>query len=128
MGCAEVLCLLGANGCGKTTLLRTLLGVLPPLAGQVLVEGQPARHWSHSAFACHVGYVPQAHAGLLPFKVQEVVLMGRAAHIGRFAAPACAKKPSPPAWGRLAHQRMTSNQKKIHFNTELPKYDVLFFY
>lgn len=116
-----MLCLLGANGCGKTTLLRTLLGVLPPLAGQVLVEGQPARHWSRSAFARHVGYVPQAHAGLFPFTVQEVVLMGRAAHIGRFAAPACAKKPSPPAWGRLAHQRMTSNQKKIHFNTELPK-------
>lgn len=83
----EVLCLLGANGSGKTTLLRTLLGLLAPLAGQVRCRGQNVAAWPRAAFARHVGYVPQAHAGLFPFSVEDVVLMGRAARVGRFAAP-----------------------------------------
>lgn len=83
----QVLCLLGPNGSGKTTLFKTLLGLLPPLSGQVLMLGQPVAGWSRNAFARHVGYVPQAHEGMFPFTVEEVVLMGRAAHVGRFAAP-----------------------------------------
>ncbi len=88
----EVLCLLGANGSGKTTLLRTLLGLLPPLAGTVRCGGQDVAAWQRAAFARHVGYVPQAHAGLFPFTVQDVVLMGRAARVGRFAAPGAADR------------------------------------
>lgn len=88
----EVLCLLGANGSGKTTLLRTLLGLLPPLAGAVLCRGQDVAAWPRAAFARHVGYVPQAHAGLFPFTVDDVVLMGRAARVGRFAAPGAADR------------------------------------
>ncbi|MGV8960671.1 MAG: ABC transporter ATP-binding protein [Stenotrophomonas sp.] len=87
IGPGEVLCLLGPNGSGKTTLFKTLLGLLPPLAGEVLVRGQPVAGWSRNAFARHVGYVPQAHDGMFPFTVEEVVLMGRAARVGRFAAP-----------------------------------------
>lgn len=89
---AEVLCLLGANGSGKTTLLRTLLGLLAPLAGQVRVAGQPVASWPRAAFARHVGYVPQAHAGLFPYTVLDVVLMGRAARMGPFATPGAADR------------------------------------
>lgn len=88
MATGEVLCLLGPNGSGKTTLFRTLLGLLAPLAGEVRVLGEPVAEWPRSAFARHVGYVPQAHAGIFPYTVEDVVLMGRAARIGRFAAPA----------------------------------------
>lgn len=87
MAAGEVLCLLGPNGSGKTTLFRTLLGLLTPLAGEVRVLGEPVAAWSRGAFARHVGYVPQAHAGIFPFTVEDVVLMGRAARVGRFAMP-----------------------------------------
>ena len=83
----EILCLLGPNGIGKTTLFRTLLGLLPPLAGTVLVGGtrlhqQPARQ-----LARQIAYVPQAHTGTFPFLLRDMVLMGRTAHRGLFNAP-----------------------------------------
>lgn len=87
IGHGEVLCLLGPNGSGKTTLFKTLLGLLLPLEGEVRVLGEPVADWSRAAFARKVGYVPQAHAGLFPFTVMDIVLMGRAARIERFAAP-----------------------------------------
>ncbi|MGQ9495868.1 MAG: ABC transporter ATP-binding protein [Thermoanaerobaculaceae bacterium] len=83
----NILCLLGPNGAGKTTLLRTLLGILPPLAGTVRVAGRPLAAWSRPALAKQLAYVPHSHAGLFAFTVEEVVLMGRTAHIGRFATP-----------------------------------------
>ncbi len=87
IGQGEVLCLLGPNGSGKTTLFRTLLGILPPLRGEVVVVGQPLSGWSRQALAKVIAYVPQGHAGLFAFTVAEVVLMGRTARIGRFAMP-----------------------------------------
>ena len=83
----EVLCLLGPNGGGKTTLFRTLLGVLPPIAGEVRIAGRPLSRWPRRELARFLGYVPQAHAGLFEFTVEDVVLMGRTARMGRFGAP-----------------------------------------
>lgn len=83
----EVLCLLGPNGSGKTTLFRTLLGLLPPRAGEIRVIDEPIKAWSRAAFARKVAYVPQAHAGVFPFTVEDIVLMGRSARLERFATP-----------------------------------------
>jgi iron complex transport system ATP-binding protein len=83
----EVLCLLGPNGSGKTTLFRTLLGLLPPLGGQILMDGMDLQRRKRSEVAQRVSYVPQAHAAFFPFTVREVVLMGRTAHLGVFSSP-----------------------------------------
>lgn len=83
----EVLCLLGPNGSGKTTLFKTLLGLLPAQGGAVLLDGRDLRTMTRAQVARTVSYVPQAHGAFFPYTASEVVLMGRTAHLGLFAAP-----------------------------------------
>lgn len=83
----EVMALLGPNGHGKTTLLKTLLGLLPARGGDLSLDGRPLAALGIGARARALAYVPQAHAGTFAFTVAEMVLMGRTAHAGLFAAP-----------------------------------------
>ena len=83
----EVVCLLGPNGGGKTTLFKTLLGLIPAQAGSATLDGEDISKWSRRAFARRIAYVPQAHSTLFPFTVHEIVLMGRTARIGLFDTP-----------------------------------------
>jgi iron complex transport system ATP-binding protein len=83
----EVLCLLGPNGCGKTTLFKTLLGLLAPQGGRVLLDGDDLTHLPRTEIARRLAYVPQAQAGIFPYSALDIVLMGRTAHGGLFAGP-----------------------------------------
>lgn len=83
----ELLCLLGPNGVGKTTLFRTMLGSLKPLSGKMLLHGKDITRLDRRHFARLVGYVPQAHVPPFPFRVIDVVTMGRTAHFCLFASP-----------------------------------------
>jgi iron complex transport system ATP-binding protein len=83
----EVMCVLGPNGGGKTTLFRTLLGLLPPKGGEILLGEKALSGLSRADIARLVGYVPQGHVGHFAYTVREMVLMGRTAHLGAFAAP-----------------------------------------
>jgi iron complex transport system ATP-binding protein len=83
----EVICVLGPNGGGKTTLFRTVLGLLPKHHGVIRLHDQEIEHLSRSEVARRVGYVPQGHIGYFAFTVREFVLMGRTAHLGLFSVP-----------------------------------------
>ncbi|NGM82662.1 ABC transporter ATP-binding protein [Paenibacillus sp. 7124] len=83
----EIMCLLGPNGAGKTTLFKTLLSFLKPLGGTISIDGQSTAGWSRQMLARAIGYVPQAHSAPFPYRVIDVVTMGRTAHLGWFAAP-----------------------------------------
>ena len=84
----EVLCLLGPNGCGKTTLFRTLLGLLPAISGQVELQGRSLHLLDRGQRARQLAYVPQSAPFAFAWRVLEVVAMGRAAHLGLLATPA----------------------------------------
>ena len=69
-----VLALLGPNGCGKSTLLRTMAGLLPPLGGEVLLDGR--RDYSPRQAAQRVAYLPQSRTAP-NITVRRLVLHGR---------------------------------------------------
>ena len=83
----EVLVLLGPNGTGKSTLLKCMAGLLKPQQGRVLLDGVDVATIGPSRLARRIGYVPQSNASTFPFKVRDVVVMGRAPHLNTLASP-----------------------------------------
>jgi urea ABC transporter ATP-binding protein UrtE len=73
----QVVCLLGRNGVGKTTLLRTIMGLLRPASGQITFEGGAiTTHPAHLRAQAGIGYVPQGR-GIFPYlSVEENLLIG----------------------------------------------------
>lgn len=86
-GEGEIVFLAGPNGCGKTTLLRLLLGQLPASGGSVLADGQALGELTPRALANLIAYIPQQHTPIFAYTALEVVIMGRASHFSAFEAP-----------------------------------------
>jgi len=76
----EVVGLVGRNGVGKTTLLRIASAALPPAAGRVTLGSQDVATLPRRVLAQRVALVPQDLHVPFPFRVGELVLMGRAPH------------------------------------------------
>jgi ABC-type Mn2+/Zn2+ transport system ATPase subunit len=75
----ESLALIGTNGSGKTTMLKTLIGLIPPISGELTVFGQPPAQISRK-----IAYLSQFHSSafILPLRAVDVVRMGRYADHG----------------------------------------------
>lgn len=83
----ECLCILGPNGVGKTTLFKTMLGLLPAISGSICIDGQDIAGWGERKKAQYIGYIPQSHQPPFPYTVRQVVVMGRTAYLGITSAP-----------------------------------------
>jgi iron complex transport system ATP-binding protein len=84
VGAGEFVGLVGANGSGKSTVVRVMSRVLRPVAGQVLLDNRNLYHLPARQAARRIAVVPQDAAYHFDFSVLEVVLMGRSPHLGRF--------------------------------------------
>jgi iron complex transport system ATP-binding protein len=83
----QVMSILGPNGCGKTTMLKCLLGLFRLQGGSIWLDGQEISQMTRGAVARLVGYIPQMHQPAFPFSVLDTVLVGRAPHLGFMQSP-----------------------------------------
>lgn len=83
----QICCLLGANGAGKSTFLRTLLGLQPAISGEIDYFGMSLKQWSKAELAQKIAYVPQAYHSLFAFSTLDMVLMGRSPYLKWYQTP-----------------------------------------
>ncbi len=77
----ELLGVIGPNGAGKSTLLKISAGVLHAHSGRVLLGGKKLSNLSRREIARQMGYLPQNVSSTFDYRVEEVVAMGRFAHL-----------------------------------------------
>jgi branched-chain amino acid transport system ATP-binding protein len=77
VGAGEAVALLGRNGAGKTTAIRSIVGFTPPRAGRVLLDGRPIHGWpAHRIARSGLALVPQGRRIFSPLSVRENLLLG----------------------------------------------------
>jgi iron complex transport system ATP-binding protein len=83
----DVFCLLGPNGIGKSTLLKCLSGILRIQQGRIFLNGRDLSDFKLAEIAKHIGYVPQGLMSAFPFRIKDIIIMGRAPHLSILASP-----------------------------------------
>lgn len=112
VGAGELLCILGPNGTGKTTLFKSMLGFITIKQGRIILDGKDLLSYRRNKIAREIGYVPQSHTPPFPFRVVDVVVMGRAVHLDMFATPG--KKEYQIAEDMMAHVGIAHLKEKIY--------------
>lgn len=83
----DFVCVLGCNGCGKTTLFKCLLGIYKATRGDIQIRGKSIHTFKTRELAKEIAYIPQAHVSSFNYSVADAVLMGRNAYVDTFNAP-----------------------------------------
>ena len=78
----ELTCLLGANGVGKSTLLRTLSAFQPKTAGEILIEGREISTYTDKELSRRIGVVLTEKPDVRNMSVRELVSLGRSPYTG----------------------------------------------
>ncbi len=78
----ELTCLLGPNGAGKSTLLKTLTAFLPPVEGEIFIEGKSLKNYTDAELAKVIGVVLTERLAINNMSVDELVGMGRSPYTG----------------------------------------------
>ncbi len=78
----EFICLLGPNGAGKTTLLRTLSGFIPPLEGNIIIDGQNIASLHQNELSRKIGVVLTERPTVSSMTVEQLVALGRSPYTG----------------------------------------------
>lgn len=77
-GWGEFTALIGRNGTGKSTLLRTIAGLMRPLAGEIVLDGTPLSALSQREVASRISFVSTEEVRVTNLKAADVVALGRA--------------------------------------------------
>ena len=78
----EFIGIIGPNGSGKTSLLKILFRLLTPQQGEIFYKEVPLKQMDRAIIARNIAVVPQETHSLFPFRVIEIVLMGRSPYLG----------------------------------------------
>lgn len=81
----EFVGIVGPNGCGKTTLLRTLIGLLQPQSGTIHIGNHQLANLDRRELAKMAAFVPQLMEPVEGFTVEDLVLLGRTPYFDRFS-------------------------------------------
>ncbi len=84
VGRGDLVALLGANGAGKSSLLRCISRILKPTAGTILLDRQELNQLDSKEAARKMAVVPQEATADFDFTVEDIVMMGRLPYLGRF--------------------------------------------
>ena len=84
---SSVTAILGPNGTGKTTLLNTILGLLKPQSGEILLKNIPVSKYSQKQLSQMISFVPQMEQVAFNFSVLEYVMLGRTPYMSIFNMP-----------------------------------------
>ena len=83
----EVFTILGANGVGKNTLLKCMMGSLKWNNGDTFIDGKNIKDLAYKDIWKQIGYVPQAKNSAFAYTAKEMITLGRSSHLGIFKQP-----------------------------------------
>lgn len=87
-----LVCVLGANGVGKSTLFKCILGLNRIYEGEIYVEDEPIKKLSVKELAKRIAFIPQSHTPTFNYKVIDIVLMSTTAYLNSFSSPGKAQR------------------------------------